>query len=369
MELGGAESVLPHGLKRWRAPVGPKWLRAAGYWLLALIIPFALIGEVFSPDAPRTPEAGPHIGSTARMVRQFVDTPPAPAEEADAAAEDRQPATSMPAQTVAPVASDWVENIESVSAPASDGSAAIPLRTPDEADAIPRPPSAQGGSTARRASRNAPQAPAAVSRNDRATPRPADTAARPRISDGLSAPAGIPRTQEDALPPRAAESRPALSAASDLATPEAGPRDDLGEARRRASSDPTFPDAARGQLSPRREPLPTVSADPVSRLTAPVTTGTRVAIHVPVGTEPTFAQAVTRFIVNDGLDVFAVRNFRFGLDSPNIRFFHASDRAVAERVARVLTAYGLPAEARDFTHFRPPPEPGLIEVWIAPPRR
>ncbi|MBD3624423.1 MAG: hypothetical protein HUJ24_03390, partial [Rhodobacteraceae bacterium] len=133
--------------------------------------------------------------------------------------------------------------------------------------------------------------------------------------------------------------------------------------------EPTFPDATRGQLSPRREPLPTVSADPVGSLAAPVTTGTRVAIHVPVGTDRTFAQAVTRFIVNDGLDVFAVRNFRFGLDSPNIRFFHASDRAVAERVARVLTAYGLPAEARDFTHFRPPPEPGLIEVWIAPPRR
>ncbi|MSU89896.1 hypothetical protein GE300_09780 [Rhodobacteraceae bacterium 2CG4] len=97
--------------------------------------------------------------------------------------------------------------------------------------------------------------------------------------------------------------------------------------------------------------------------------GTRVAVHVPYDADVDFGRAVAGYLMTDGLDVFAVRTFRFGLGAPNVRFFHASDRAVAERVARVLTAYGLAAEARDFTHYRPPPEPGLIEVWIAPPPR
>ncbi len=55
----------------------------------------------------------------------------------------------------------------------------------------------------------------------------------------------------------------------------------------------------------------------------------------------------------------------FSISSTNIRFYHAEDSAAAAKVAEVLRAEGQETELRDFTDFRPQPDLGLVEVWLA----
>ncbi|MGF1552813.1 MAG: hypothetical protein ACFBWO_09960, partial [Paracoccaceae bacterium] len=48
----------------------------------------------------------------------------------------------------------------------------------------------------------------------------------------------------------------------------------------------------------------------------------------------------------------------------NLRFFHSADRPLAERVSSLLAPEAPPGRVRDFTHYRPLPRRGTVEVWL-----
>lgn len=69
------------------------------------------------------------------------------------------------------------------------------------------------------------------------------------------------------------------------------------------------------------------------------------------GAVPTADGVRTRFV-----------DFRIGSDQ--VRYFHADDEPLARSVAaRLMRVFG-DVSVRDFTQYRPQPEPGLVEVWV-----
>ena len=70
----------------------------------------------------------------------------------------------------------------------------------------------------------------------------------------------------------------------------------------------------------------------------------------------------------DGLVLAEIRAVRAAPARPDIRYFHAADRAAAERLAeRLGQRLGPALPVRDFTRYRPLPQPGSIELWLAQP--
>jgi hypothetical protein len=61
------------------------------------------------------------------------------------------------------------------------------------------------------------------------------------------------------------------------------------------------------------------------------------------------------------------RQVSLSISSPNVRYFHDADRKAAEGVAATLSEAlgGVAVETRSFTDFRPLPEAGHVEVWLA----
>lgn len=68
-----------------------------------------------------------------------------------------------------------------------------------------------------------------------------------------------------------------------------------------------------------------------------------------------------------GYPLVVLRDVDFAISSPRIRYFHAGDAAAAARLARFLDMRDSIDESwpvQDFSHYRPQPAPGTIEVYI-----
>ena len=119
-------------------------------------------------------------------------------------------------------------------------------------------------------------------------------------------------------------------------------------------------DAASTQASPREEQPP-----PAEPLDVSAAVGARIFIHYPPDAQ---AEADALAAEMEGADLTAVtRPAGVSISESNVRFFHDADREAAREVSKMLAEHlggGLPP-ARDFTSFRPQPEPGLVEVWLA----
>ncbi len=90
----------------------------------------------------------------------------------------------------------------------------------------------------------------------------------------------------------------------------------------------------------------------------------RVFVHYPASAEAVADEAVAA-LSGAGAEAAKALPVGFSVGKTNVRYYHPEDRAAAEQVA-ALTAdlTGAPLEARDFTDFRPSPNPGVIEVWL-----
>lgn len=77
------------------------------------------------------------------------------------------------------------------------------------------------------------------------------------------------------------------------------------------------------------------------------------------------------YVQNRGYEIADIREVAYDVSQPRVRYFFAEDRPSAERIARLFDAYlrsltseRSPARVQDYTHFRPLPARGNIEVWL-----
>jgi hypothetical protein len=125
-----------------------------------------------------------------------------------------------------------------------------------------------------------------------------------------------------------------------------------------APSDELVAALALPRLAP--EPAPAAPKAPV-----PSAVGARVVIHhVARAAE---ADRVAR-LLPQGVVLAEIRSVRASPAAPDIRYFFAEDREAAERLAQALSRQaGARVPARNFSHFRPLPRPGTLELWLAQP--
>lgn len=86
----------------------------------------------------------------------------------------------------------------------------------------------------------------------------------------------------------------------------------------------------------------------------------RVTILAPSRSDRALAEEIASDIQNVGHELVRLKDVNFSISERNVRYFHDSDRAAAERMAE---RYG--AELRDFTWFRPTPVEGTAELWLS----
>lgn len=58
------------------------------------------------------------------------------------------------------------------------------------------------------------------------------------------------------------------------------------------------------------------------------------------------------------------RRVELDIAASHVRYFHYEDRSAALAVASSLSSSEQTIEIRDFTHYTPEPQPGLIEIWV-----
>ena len=86
---------------------------------------------------------------------------------------------------------------------------------------------------------------------------------------------------------------------------------------------------------------------------------TNVVLLVPAFVPQAEAEDAIQTAAALGIPVDQTRRANLSISQTNIRYFHAEDAEAA-----TILASGLGGIARDFTNFRPPPNPGVIEIWI-----
>ncbi|MBA3324488.1 MAG: hypothetical protein H0T41_04200 [Rhodobacteraceae bacterium] len=85
----------------------------------------------------------------------------------------------------------------------------------------------------------------------------------------------------------------------------------------------------------------------------------RVSVYYPTGAGDAAAAALETIGAVGGSRA-AATPVGHNIGRTNVRYYHEADLSGARELATALAA-----EARDFTDFRPQPEPGTIEVWLA----
>ncbi len=213
-----------------------------------------------------------------------------------------------------------------VTAPGPPASAAAPPATEVASVAMPAAPSAAGG----------------------------------RAAPIFTIPASPQKTPIAAPPPES-------TAAS--VTPSAAPVPPGRPSSPSVDPEPTLPAAREPAREPAASTAPNVSADAVAPPPAP-SSGTpptaRVVVHAPAGEALDRAAAVVAALEAQGYDVAGPQAVHFTVSRSNARYFHAEDAGAGAAVATLATVGpDQPADARDFTHIMPRPDPGAIELWIA----
>jgi hypothetical protein len=186
--------------------------------------------------------------------------------------------------------------------------------------------------------------------------------------------AAEPATPEAPAPPAVAEAGPPAAATAAAAPPPAPPP--AGPPDAPAAGDPAVAVAAPPPVAEPAAPeaIDVAAAAPDAAPPAPEpagaampawAAGTRVFLHHPPDARAE-AEAAAEALRTAGVAEVALVAAPLSVARTNVRFYHAGDAAAARGVATLLaTADAAPPEARDFTHFSPPPEPGMVEVWLA----
>ncbi|MGF1477596.1 MAG: hypothetical protein ACFB6S_18790 [Geminicoccaceae bacterium] len=94
----------------------------------------------------------------------------------------------------------------------------------------------------------------------------------------------------------------------------------------------------------------------------------RVVIHVSQTGSVQDLPVIVRGLIEAGYDRTELRRVPFTIGTTNIRYFFPSDRPEAELIDQVVSdALGAstPPGPEDFTHYRPLPSEGLVEIWVA----
>jgi hypothetical protein len=166
------------------------------------------------------------------------------------------------------------------------------------------------------------------------------------------------------------------------APPPIAAGDDDGQLAARAP-DPDEPSAAGVELvtPPLRQPLPRPASPPEPEFAAvepepsdvEITStvlpgdgaGPRIVVHVPATGREAFSSRLSGALRSIGGQV-EIREV--GIDSrvSRVRYFYPDDRAAAQAVRRAVAANAgdWNVDLSDFTHYRPLPRRGTIEVWL-----
>ena len=129
------------------------------------------------------------------------------------------------------------------------------------------------------------------------------------------------------------------------------------------AGDQAVPEAA-GVIPPATSAAPEPEPEPEPEVPSPAETA-RIVIHHHAGDVAGAARARElrgRLAARDGITV-EIRAVPMRVSLDNMRIFFASDRRQA-RDARDLAGSGS-MPIRDFSHYRPLPRPGTIEIWLA----
>ncbi len=112
------------------------------------------------------------------------------------------------------------------------------------------------------------------------------------------------------------------------------------------------------------------TAPPVAEWTAPRLAAAPAAlprVFLHHAGRPDTAAALARGVHGNAFAVAEIRVVRATPNDPAVRYFHAADRPAALALAlRLGEASGTTWRVRDFTFFRPPADPGTLEVWVPP---
>lgn len=149
-----------------------------------------------------------------------------------------------------------------------------------------------------------------------------------------SAPAPLP---VPAPPPK--PTPPASTAPRPGAPPAATPRD-------------ASPAAARRSVPKAAAAVPSRTLDQA-----------RVVIHYPERGGYERSEELVRLLRALGTAEVQTRPVRYPVKRQSIRHFHAADRDVAGMIGDLVGGGGR-ATVSDFTHFRPSPRGGTVEIWL-----
>ena len=86
---------------------------------------------------------------------------------------------------------------------------------------------------------------------------------------------------------------------------------------------------------------------------------TNVVLMVPAFVPQAQAEETISIAAANGVPVDQTRRASVSISRTNIRYYHAEDAQAAIQLAESLGG-----QARDFTNFTPPPNPGVIEIWM-----
>ncbi len=84
-----------------------------------------------------------------------------------------------------------------------------------------------------------------------------------------------------------------------------------------------------------------------------------IVLHVPNQVRQSDAESLIVAATGAGFDIATIRPAAFTISRTNIRYFHDRDAVAAGALASATNG-----RLRDFTGFQPPPDPGVIEVWL-----
>jgi hypothetical protein len=126
------------------------------------------------------------------------------------------------------------------------------------------------------------------------------------------------------------------------------------------------------EVSAPREPLP-ASTDDVADLLAASKGKPRVFVHysrqLAFGAD--MAATAADALQQQDHQIADIRVVPYAVSHPRVRYFFANDREAAEKVAEDVArsvigeaAASPDVTVQDFSHFRPRPTPGNIEVWL-----
>lgn len=122
-------------------------------------------------------------------------------------------------------------------------------------------------------------------------------------------------------------------------------------------------DSSRATIVPPQVALPVPEALPEVVVNAGRPAGVnRIAFHYTEGLDSAVVEAFVGRLAAQGIIPDKVTAVPFEISRTNTRFFESEIAEAAGQVANVLGDDGL---VRDFTHYRPSPAPGFVEIWLS----